>query len=151
MKSKIIILVVILLVAIQFVHFEKNQSTEILPTDITNVTTVPDDVLQVLKTSCYDCHSNNTVYPWYNNIQPIGFWLKKHIDKGKKKLNFSEIGSYTPERVSKKMREVVEEIEEGEMPLKSYTIIHRNAVLNDAQKALIINWAKTAKINVVTN
>ncbi|MFN8267873.1 MAG: heme-binding domain-containing protein [Chitinophagales bacterium] len=145
MKRNIAIVLILILVALQFIHPKKNESTEILPSDITKVTAVPDDVLQVLKTACYDCHSNNTIYPWYNNIQPIAFWLQKHVNNGKEKLNFSEFGAYKPERKIKKLKEVVHEIEEGDMPLKSYTLIHRNAVLSDAQKQLVINWAKNAK------
>ncbi|HNM31633.1 MAG TPA: heme-binding domain-containing protein [Chitinophagales bacterium] len=145
MKRNIAIVLILNLVALQFIHPKKNESTEILPSDITKVTAVPDDVLQVLKTACYDCHSNNTIYPWYNNIQPIAFWLQKHVNNGKEKLNFSEFGAYMPERKIKKLKEVVHEIEEGDMPLKSYTLIHRNAVLSDAQKQLVINWAKNAK------
>ncbi|HNE50970.1 MAG TPA: heme-binding domain-containing protein [Chitinophagales bacterium] len=145
MKRNIAIVLILILVALQFIHPKKNESTEILPSDITKVTAVPDDVLQVLKTACYDCHSNNTIYPWYNNIQPIAFWLQKHVNNGKEKLNFSEFGAYMPERKIKKLKEVVHEIEEGDMPLKSYTLIHRNAVLSDAQKQLVINWAKNAK------
>ena len=144
MKRNIAIVVILILVAIQFIHPKKNVRTEILPADITKVTTVPDDVLHILKTACYDCHSNNTLYPWYNNIQPVAFWLQKHINNGKKKLNFSEFGDYTPERKAKKMREIAHEIEAGDMPLKSYTLIHRNAVLSDAQKQLVINWAKNS-------
>jgi hypothetical protein len=144
MKRKIGIGVVIILIAIQFIHPQKNQSSEILATDITKVTTVPDDVLQVLKTACYDCHSNNTVYPWYNNIQPVGFWLQHHVNEGKEHLNFSEFGSYPADKAAKKMRGIVRDIQEGDMPLGSYTLIHKNAILTEAQKQLVINWAKNA-------
>ena len=145
MKRNIAIVVIIILVVIQFIHPKKNVSTEILPSDITKATTVPNDVLEVLKMACYDCHSNNTIYPWYNNIQPVAFWLNKHVNNGKMKLNFSEFGEYTAERKAKKIREIVHEIEEGDMPLKSYTLIHRNTILSNAQKELVINWAKNAK------
>ncbi|MEN9448629.1 MAG: hypothetical protein RJA25_1919 [Bacteroidota bacterium] len=151
MKRNILLLVVVFLIAIQFVHFEKNQSTEILPTDITQVTTIPEDVLTILKTSCYDCHSNNTVYPWYDKIQPISFWLKRHVDNGKKHLNFSDFGSYDAARKSKKMREIAEEIEKGDMPLSSYTLIHKEAVLTEAQKTLVINWTKSATFEQKNN
>lgn len=144
MKRKIGIGLVIILIAIQFIHPQKNQSTEILATDITKVTTVPDDVLQVLKTACYDCHSNNTVYPWYNNIQPVGFWLQHHVNEGKEHLNFAEFGNYPADKAAKKMRGIVHEVEEGDMPLGSYTLIHKNAILTEAQKQLVINWAKNA-------
>jgi hypothetical protein len=112
---------------------------------------VPVSVQQTLEKSCYDCHSNHTEYPWYSNIQPLGFWLKDHVDEGKEELNFSEFNSYTPKRKAKKMKEIVKEIEEGEMPLSSYTLIHRNSILTEAQKAELIEWAKANQKFVPTD
>ena len=109
------------------------------------------DVLLVLKTACYDCHSNNTVYPWYNTIQPIAWWLNRHVVEGKQHLDFSDIGNYTAKKAKHKLDEVAEVLEKDEMPLFSYTIIHRNAKLNDAQKQLLINWAKNATVATLTN
>jgi hypothetical protein len=97
----------------------------------------------ILKTSCYDCHSNNTVYPWYSNIQPLAWWLQGHVNEGKEELNFDEFATYNPRRQFKKMEETEEMITEGEMPLSSYTIIHSNAVLSASQKETLINWAKS--------
>ncbi len=144
MKKKIGLAVLALLVVIQFIHPKKNISQEILETDITKVNTVPDDVLQILKTACYDCHSNNTVYPWYNNIQPVAWWLNKHVNNGKRHLNFSEFGNYNTKKANHKLDEIIETLEKDEMPLFSYVIIHRDAKLNDAQKKLVIDWAKSA-------
>lgn len=145
MRRKIALSILLILIVIQFFQPQKNQSTELLAADITKVTNVPDDVLTILKTSCYDCHSNNTVYPWYNNLQPVAWWLNNHIKEGKERLNFSEFGNYTFDKSRKKLRGIAREIEEGEMPLSSYTLIHRNAILDDAQKKLVIDWAKSAK------
>jgi len=142
MKRKIGIGLVLILVLIQFIRPAKNQSTEILASDITKITQVPEDVLQILKVSCYDCHSNKTVYPWYNNIQPIGFWLQHHVNEGKEHLNFSEFGTYPADKATRKMRRIVRDIEERDMPLGSYLLIHKNAVLTEAQKQLVLNWAK---------
>ena len=148
MKKKISFLIIVaLLVIIQFFHPAKNQSSELLVTDITKVTTVPDDVLQLLKVTCYDCHSNNTRYPWYNNIQPVAWWLNRHIIEGKQRLNFSIFGGYRSEKAAKKLRGIAKVIEKDEMPLSSYTLIHRDAILNEAQKELIINWTKGAVIS----
>lgn len=152
MKKKVALLVLIVfLIIIQFFHQEKNQSTELSAADITKVTNVPDDVLLVLKTACYDCHSNNTVYPWYNTIQPIAWWLNRHVVEGKQHLDFSEIGNYTAKKAKHKLDEVAEVLEKDEMPLFSYTIIHRKAKLNDAQKQLLINWAKNATVATLAN
>ena len=147
MKKKIALIVILaILIIIQFFPASKNQSTELLASDITKVTTVPDDVLQVLKVACYDCHSNNTVYPWYNNIQPVAWWLNRHVEEGKEHLNFSSFGAYTAEKAAKKIRGIAREVEKGDMPLTSYTLIHRNAVLNETQKQAVINWTKSAVI-----
>ncbi|MEZ5054504.1 MAG: heme-binding domain-containing protein [Chitinophagales bacterium] len=144
MKKKIGLTVLVLLVAIQFIHPKKNISQEISASDITNVRTVPNDVLQILQTACYDCHSNNTVYPWYNTIQPVAWWMNKHINNGKRHLNFSEFGNYDTKKANHKLDEVIETLEKDEMPLFSYVIIHRDAKLSDAQKKLVIDWAKSA-------
>ena len=132
MKKKILLVLAIVLIVIQFIHPTKNQQTNILDSDITKVRSVPEDVQQLLKTACYDCHSNNTVYPWYNNIQPVAWWLNKHVNNGKKHLNFSEFGAYDEKKAKHKLHELVETLEKNEMPLFSYTIIHKDAKLNDA-------------------
>jgi len=134
MKKKILIIFAIVLVAIQFVRPQKNVSTE-----QTNINQIPENVLKDLKVACYDCHSNNTVYPWYSNIQPVAWWLNRHIENGKRRLNFDETLS------SKDYEEIIEVIEENEMPLFSYTLIHRDAKLDDAQQKSIIDWASQAK------
>lgn len=147
MLKKVALFILLIFIVIQFFQPNKNQNTEILATDITKITMVPDDVLKVLKTACYDCHSNNTAYPWYNNIQPVAWWLNKHINNGKRRLNFSTFGDYTAEKASKKIHEIEEVIDENEMPLTSYTLIHGNAKLNAKQRELVANWAKNVVIN----
>ena len=120
--------------------------------DISSLVRVPDTVQQILKVSCYDCHSNNTVYPWYTNIQPVGWWLNHHVEEGKEHLNFNEFTNIPPtekrttrERQLKKLEEIKETVEEGEMPLSSYTLIHTNAKLTKEQRQLLINWADSAR------
>lgn len=120
---------------------KKNVDENINPADISFVHQVPADVLQVFKTSCYDCHSNHTVYPWYASVQPVALWLDDHIKEGKKELNFSEYGNYSIRRKYKKLEEINEQVKEGEMPLSSYTLIHRGASLNKDQKLALANWA----------
>ncbi len=138
------------LLLLQFVQPARNVGSASGPNDITQAMAVPATVQKTLETSCYDCHSNNTVYPWYTRIQPLGLWMKNHVDEGKEELNFSEFNTYTAKRKLKKLREIAEQVEEGEMPLYSYTIIHKNAVLNEAQKAELIDWAKSSQ-DMVTN
>ena len=88
----------------------------------------------------YDCHSNNTYYPWYNNIQPVSWIMESHIKKGKKELNFSEFGTYSKRRQKSKIKSIINQIKDDEMPLSSYTLLHRKSILSESDKLLIINW-----------
>lgn len=141
--KKILWVLVILLVVIQFFHPKKNQSPGDQPNAIAKAYPVPAAVTDILKVSCYDCHSNNTAYPWYNNIQPVAWWMSSHVKDGKKELNFDEFATYTPKRAHRKLDELIEQVKEGEMPLNSYTWIHKNAVLTAEQKNTLLNWAQT--------
>lgn len=135
-------IVIIALVGIQFIKKNPpNVQTTKLPTDISNLYTVPDDVESVLQRSCYDCHSNNTDYPWYINIQPAAMFLEGHINDGKRHLNFSDFGSYDKKRQLKKAEDIKEEMERDGMPLKSYTILHKGTKLNADERALLTGWA----------
>jgi hypothetical protein len=129
----------------------KNVSASVNANDITFVHQVPSDVQEVLKKSCYDCHSNNTDYPWYARIQPVAMWLGGHIVDGKKELNFSEFGSYSLRRQYRKLEEIDSETEENHMPLSSYTFIHRSSKLGEAQKSLLANWVTALRDSFKTN
>ena len=145
LTKKIFIIVLVLLIVIQFIRPEKNQSAAATPNDIFTIHPSANDVTQLVKTACYDCHSNNTVYPWYSNIQPVAWWLDHHIEEGKKELNFSEFGTYEPKKADHKLEELAEVVEEKEMPLKSYTLIHADSRLTDSQRELIVSWAKATR------
>jgi hypothetical protein len=82
------------------------------------------------------------VYPWYANIQPVTWWLQDHVNEGKSELNFNEFASYKEKRQRKKLEEIIEQVKDNEMPLQSYTIIHKNAVLNADQKATLKKWCE---------
>ena len=101
---------------------------------------MPPDVQKIFQNSCYDCHSNNTRYPWYWQIQPVTWWMNGHINDAKKQVNYSEFLSYSPRKQYKKIDDANKEVQGGDMPLPSYTIIHRGARLNDEQKLLIKKW-----------
>ena len=126
----------IALVAIQFFPVDYNQSETIPQTDFMLVNNVPVTVEKSLQVSCYDCHSNNTQYPWYNKVQPVAWFLEGHIKKGKEELNFSEWDSYSSRRKNSKLRSIISQIEDDKMPLKSYTFIHSNAVFKKNKKTL---------------
>jgi hypothetical protein len=133
---------VAILVILQFVRPTKNEGMALTENDILHFDSVPADVQKILETSCYDCHSNLTTYPWYTNIQPVGLWMQWHVNEGKEELNFSEFKTYKPKRQKHKFEEIGEVIQEDEMPLRSYTLIHTETKLSAEQKTILTNWAK---------
>ncbi|AFL82139.1 hypothetical protein Aeqsu_2687 [Aequorivita sublithincola DSM 14238] len=137
----ILVIVIIAFIAIQFIRPVINSGEENVAHQITANYQVPQEVQQLLKVSCYDCHSNTTQYPWYSKIQPVAWILEDHILEGKDELNFSTFMNYPVWRQYKKFKEIEKEVKDGEMPLTSYTILHREAILSEEQKILIQNWA----------
>lgn len=145
------LVLLVIIIAIQFVQPARNKNGQVLAADITRLYTVPENVKAVLKTSCYDCHSNNTNYPWYANVQPGGWWLASHIKKGKAELNFSEFGNYSKRRRQSKLKSIASSIEDGTMPSPSYTLIHKKAKLSKEDKTLIQNWVKKTRDSLSLN
>lgn len=143
--QKWLLSIIVLLVGIQFIRPSENVSASESIHSISTVYAVPEDVKQILVISCYDCHSNNTRYPWYSNIQPVGWWLAHHVDEGKEELNFDEFATYSLRKQYHKLEETEELVNDGEMPLKSYTWTHKNAILNETQKQTILNWSKSIR------
>lgn len=142
------IIALILLVAfvgIQFIPSERNQSEFVPKTDFLTVNNTPDNIGKLLQVACYDCHSNNTDYPWYNKVQPIAWFLEDHVVEGKKELNFSEWDEYSNRRKNSKLKSIISQIEDDEMPLFSYTLLHRDAVYSDSEKEEVINYMKAIK------
>lgn len=129
----------------------RNKNGQVLATDITRLFNVPPTVKSILETACYDCHSNNTHYPWYAHIQPGGWWLAKHIRDGKDEINFSEFGSYSSRRQASKLRSIENSINDGTMPLYSYTLLHKDGRLTNDQKAQIIAWVNELKDSLTMN
>jgi hypothetical protein len=148
MIKKILLVLLAALVIIQFIHPKKNKTEGAQPNYMGNAHTIPDDVKQILSKSCNDCHSNNTDYPWYSKIQPVDWWLDKHIRDGKKGLNFDEYTNRPLRYQYHKMEETIEMIKEGEMPLNSYTWIHKASRLNEEERNKIIGWAETVMDNM---
>ena len=132
-------------IVIQFFRPARNNSENISAKDITKIYPVPDDVQHILTTSCYDCHSNNTVYPWYSNIQPVAWWLDNHIQDAKKDLNFSEFAAYQLRRQYKKLEQINDLVKKDEMPLDSYLWVHKDAKLNKEQKLILAGWVDAVR------
>jgi hypothetical protein len=139
----ILLTLLVLFILIQFYpRPEKNVVQGISENDISISHKTTLAVQQILVISCYDCHSDNTNYPFYSNIQPFAWWLGNHVKDGKKHLNFSQFGSYPADKQRKKLKEIIEEVEDGEMPLSSYILGHPEARLKANEKALLLTWAE---------
>src|SRR5438552_6922106 len=141
MLKRILLILIIILVAIQFIKPQKNIHPEAQTEDISTLYSVPADVDTILARACNDCHSNNTRYPWYNNVQPLTWFLNNHVNDGKEELNFNEFATYRLSKQYHKLEEVKEQIDKDEMPLSSYTLIHTDAKLTAADKDILINWS----------
>lgn len=140
MLKKIGYVLLAAVVIIQFIQPSKNKSEGTSPNHINTKFAMNDNVAIVLKTACYDCHSNNTSYPWYSMIQPVGWWLQNHIKEGKGELNFDEFATYSAKKQKHKLEEIGEAVTDGWMPLDSYKWIHKEAVLTPQQKAAVKKW-----------
>lgn len=149
MVKKILIGLLVLVIVIQFFPAEKNISDALVTeNDISNTVAISQQVHDILRSKCYDCHSNNTIYPWYSNFQPVGWWMADHIKDAKGELNFSEFKTYTEKKANHKLEEIYEEVSEGNMPLSSYTLIHRSAVVTSEELILIGSWLKSLNVPI---
>ena len=138
-------IVLVLLVA-QFFGPPKNDG-DVASVDLFLMdTNPPENVKTILKSSCFDCHSDHTRYPWYNAITPVNYWLNDHIRDGKKHFNVSKWSDYSDKKKDHKLEELAEEVEEKEMPLPSYTWTHGDADLTKDQIDAILNWVELTRI-----
>lgn len=138
--KRIGLLLLVLFVGIQFIPTTRNESNEVLTTDFITTFNPPENINTLIKTSCYDCHSNNTNYPWYNKVQPISWFLERHIKEAKKELNFSEFGAYSKRKIKSKLKSIISQIKDNEMPLSSYILMHKNAELSENEKSELEIW-----------
>jgi hypothetical protein len=143
--KKLFLLLLVAFVIAQFFGPEKNQGDLASIEPFLAETNPPEDVKVILKETCYDCHSDYTRYPWYNNITPINYWLAGHVDHGKEELNFSNWAEFSTKKKDHKLEEIEELVLAKEMPLESYTITHSEAKLTDAQIQSVVDWVKSAR------
>lgn len=143
--KKIFIALLVVLVVLQFFQIDKTNPAVDESKDFLKTQNTPEEIASIIKTSCYDCHSNESKYPWYSNVQPAGWFLKDHIDEGRRELNFSTFTDYELKRQDHKLEECIEYIEKDEMPLGSYTLVHREAALTEAQKNTLIEYFKSVR------
>lgn len=145
--KKIALALLVVLVGMQFYRPEKNVAASDYVAAFETETNPSPEVKAILNTACYDCHSDNTEYPWYNNIAPVSYWLADHIEDGKKHLNFSDWQNYDTKKKDHKLEELIEEVKEGEMPLKEYTWTHGDAKLTQEQISTLVAWADGVRAN----
>ena len=141
--KKIALALIVIIVGIQFIRPAKNINTVDPTKQISAVAPMPENVQIILKKACNNCHSNNSIYPWYSNIQPVYFWLSGHINDGKRHLNFDEFATYKLRKQYHKMEETIDMVKENNMPLKSYLLLHNEAKLTQEEKATITSWAQS--------
>lgn len=141
--QKILLGLLAVLIIMQFFQIDKTNPPVEPNAEFIAMTNPPAEVQNLLKKSCYDCHSHETKYPWYTNVAPVSWWIKHHIDDGRKHLNFSSWGSYDADRKAHKLEECYEEVEKGNMPMESYLIMHGEAKMTDDEKSTLINWFKS--------
>ena len=148
MKTRILIGVAFIFLAMQAFRPSRNLSATALfaeKGDVTVLFPTAPAIRQILRDSCYDCHSNHTTSPWYADVQPVGWWLANHVDSGRRKLNFAEFGAYPRTQQMKKLEATSDKVRDQKMPLASYTLIHRAAKLSDAQIAVLRRWAESIR------
>ncbi|HEY0945858.1 MAG TPA: heme-binding domain-containing protein [Opitutaceae bacterium] len=143
MLKRIFLCLAAALVALQFIRSAENTAAESdRDHDVVRLYAPPENVKRTLESACYDCHSNHTRYPWYAQIQPMRWWMDRHVRDGRKQLNFSEFGRLPPARAQSKLEDCIDEVAEGRMPLRSYTLVHSGARLSNEQVEAFSDWAE---------
>jgi hypothetical protein len=153
MRKFFIVLIILVggLIVLQFFRPEKNLGDLDSEMDFLQVSMVPDTLASVFLNSCYNCHSNHTRYPWYNNISPLSWYLNQHILEGKAHLNFSSWGTLDKAQKISILDEICEECKNGAMPLKSYIMVHRHAKLGPDEIEAICEWAESEAMNILSS
>lgn len=141
----IFLILLLFLVAIQFLPVDRSAPPVDPSQDFVAVMNPPGLLKPLIKDACYDCHSHETEYPWYSYIAPVAQWLQGHINEGREKVNFSVWTTYSAEDADHALEEVVEMLEEKEMPLNSFTWTHPEARLSDVQRTDLVAWFKTQR------
>ena len=133
------------LVIAQFFRIDKTNPESDPADDFIVLNNPSPEMANLIKAACYDCHSNETKYPWYTNVAPISWWIKGHINHAKEHLNFSEWAAYDAKKADHKLEECVEWAGDGRMPLKSYVWMHKEAKMTDAQRKEMVDWFESLR------
>ncbi|MDR3273446.1 MAG: heme-binding domain-containing protein [Flavobacteriaceae bacterium] len=140
--KKTLLVILVVLIGIQFIRIDKTNPSINPKEDYVNIAHAPENVQTILKRSCYDCHSNEVVYPWYTNISPISWYIKDHINEGREHVNFSEFGKYNMLQIQYANTALYKAVKGVGMPLDSYTLVHKNAVLSSQDRKILLDWFK---------
>lgn len=141
-----LLIALIIFAGIQFIPTERNISGTVPETDFIKMYKPPENVANILQNACYDCHSNNTAYPWYNKVQPVSWFLEGHINEAKEHLNFNEFGELSDRKMRSRIKSIASQIKDDEMPLLSYKLLHQEARLDPETRALLIEYMRNLKI-----
>lgn len=145
-RTKWILLILLTIaIVIQFIRPDMTPPPVDQTHTIQAAMTLPPNIDKMARQSCYDCHSNETRWPWYSQISPVSWWLKSHVNDGRKSLNFSEFATYTKVKKAKKLGSVAEEVKSKDMPLSYYLPMHPAAHLTDADRQAFVAWADGTK------
>ncbi len=142
-KTKIFLYVLAgLFLLLQIYPMERPEVTDINIDDLLKNVDVPENVASMLKSACYDCHSNESTYPWYANIAPVKWWIYDHINEGREDLNFSVWNTLSKADQAEALDDIATAVMEGEMPLKPYPVTHPKAKLSEADRQSISDWTE---------
>ena len=143
LKKIILVITLLIIIGIQLIPIDKPETNDDKSKDLITNNNIPEDIALMLKTSCYDCHSNQTVYPWYASVAPVSWLVIRDIKEGRKELNFSDWETYSKMDKAKLLNDILEEVEEAEMPMPIYFITHSDAKLSEQDRKALINWSET--------
>lgn len=139
--KKVLLGIAVAFIGIQAIQPPRNDDGDPRHEEFLRNFNVSGKVGRILENSCFDCHSGNTKYPWYTFVQPFGWWMDSHIASGRSELDFDKIQNYSARRKLGKLKSIRSAIEDGTMPLGSYTFVHRKAKLSENDKKMITDWA----------
>ena len=139
----VFVLLLIAFIIAQFVPVDKSNPNFDNKLDLINMENPPEEIANMLRSTCYDCHSNETVWPWYSNIAPVSWVVAKHVVEGRDNFNFSFWGEYDQDDKAYAVEEIIEEMEDGGMPIPGYDLTHPEAKLTIEQKESLYVWLRT--------
>ena len=138
--KRVFLVLIIVCIGFQFIPIHTNNVQIIENQTFDSLYETPKNIIRLLENGCYDCHSNQTNYPWYSKVQPFSFFMSKHVNDGKRELNFSEFVKYTERRRQSKLRSIINQLEENEMPPFEYKVFHSDAYFSESEKKKLIRW-----------